>query len=168
MVQSWVRALVIVGLALGCGASDPGGPEGALDPEPTGALPPGEDFGAPLTLSEVADFREVVTHPESYRDQPVLIRAKVYEVCQRKGCWMTLGEGDSRVRVRFKDYGFFVPKGCSGKVAYAQGRVKAEVIPEKTARHYAEESQSEDPSSIRGPRREVSFVAAGVRLIAPN
>ncbi len=37
--------------------------------------------------------------------------ATVTEVCKAKGCWMKLQmEDGSKVMVKFKDYGFFMPK----------------------------------------------------------
>ncbi len=147
--------LPFVLLSLSCGLMEAGS-----------APPGGEDFGTAFTLSEVSDFLEVVENAEDYADREVLVRAEISDVCQKKGCWMVLREGSTAVRVRFADYGFFVPKDCSGKTAYVQGRVKREVLSEKVAKHYAEESTSGDPMKIRGPREVVSFLASGVRLIA--
>jgi hypothetical protein len=168
------RLLIAMLVALGAVGSGCNSPEsevrrataGEVDPPPILDVPPGRDFGAGLTLGEVADFQDVIGHPEKYADRSVLLRAPIQDVCQKKGCWMILAEGDAQVRVRFKDYDFFVPKDAAGKLAYVEGRVKAELVSEKTARHYAEESQREDPSRIRGPQKAVSFVATGVRIVA--
>ncbi len=168
------RILIAAVVTIGLGATAPEAPESEVDkpgvaeqtPERETAIPPGEDFGEGLTLNRIADFGDVLHHPESYAGQRVLIRARVYDVCQKKGCWMVLRDGDSQVRVRFKDYGFFVPKDCTGQLAYVEGVVKAEKISEKTARHYAKESGRRDPSEIHGPQQVVSFVATGVRLVS--
>jgi hypothetical protein len=162
MELTLTRILLTLTLALaGCGLpTHPVARESAIP------LPPGEDFGAGITLDSVSEFRDVIQHPESYSEDPVVVRAKISEVCQRRGCWMVLRDGDSEVRVRFKDYGFFVPKNCSGKVAFVEGRVKRDVISEKMAKHYAEESKRGDPSEIRGPQSVVSFEASGVRLVS--
>ena len=129
-------------------------------------LPRGEDFGAAFTLSEVSDFLDVVERTEAYAGRDVLVRARISDVCQKKGCWMVLREGSTSVRVRFEDYGFFVPRDCSGKTAYVQGQVKREALSEKVAKHYAEEGTSGDPTKIRGPQQEVSFTASAVRLLS--
>ncbi|MEJ2113962.1 MAG: DUF4920 domain-containing protein, partial [Flavobacteriaceae bacterium] len=51
------------------------------------------------------------------------LTATVNEVCQAKGCWMTLNMDDgNEIMVKFKDYGFFVPKDISGKVVIIQGK----------------------------------------------
>ena len=56
-------------------------------------------------------------------------------MCPKKGCWTVLRQGDASVRVRFKDYGFFLPKDSSGKQPYVEGVVNVETLSEKTARH---------------------------------
>jgi len=130
------------------------------------ALPSGEDYGAGLTLEETTPLREVVSRPELHLDRTLLVKGRIRDVCQKKGCWMILTDGDSRMRVRFADYGFFVPKDCIGKDAYVEGRAAREEIGEKEARHYEAESSDGDPSKIHGPQRVVTFTATGVRLVA--
>ena len=163
MELTLTRILLALSLSfIGCGA-----PSDEDARQPAAWLPTGEDFGAGVTLDQLSDFQDVVKHPEKYARDPVVIRGRVSDVCQKKGCWMVLQEGDSTVRIHFKDYGFFVPKNCSGQMAYVEGRVKREVISERTARHYAEESNRGDPAGIHGPQAVVSLEASGVRLIPP-
>lgn len=128
-------------------------------------LPAGADYGAGLTLEVITPLNEVVAHPDTYADRTLLVKGRIRDVCQRKGCWMVVTEGDSRMTVRFADYGFFVPKESSGKDAYVEGTVAVTEISEDEARHYEEESAHGDPSKIQGPQRVVSFTATGVRLV---
>jgi hypothetical protein len=130
------------------------------------ALPAGVDYGAGLTLEETTPLREVVSRPELHVDRTLLVRGRISDVCQKKGCWMVLTDGESQMRVRFADYGFFVPKDSSGKSAYIEGRAVVEEIGEKEARHYEAEAIDGDPSKIRGPQRVVTFTATGVRLVS--
>jgi hypothetical protein len=125
----------------------------------------GADFGAGLTLREATPLAAIVERPEDWTSKPVLLHGRISEVCQRKGCWTILQEGDAHVRVRFKDYGFFIPTDASGSEAYVEGVVKSSMLSEKDARHYAEETRGGDPSAIDGPQREVGFTATGVRLV---
>ena len=129
-------------------------------------VPPGTDFGAGLTLQQAVGVEDVVRDPERYTSGPILLQGTISDVCQKKGCWTVLRQGEATVRVRFKDYGFFLPKDSSGKQAYVEGVVKVETLSEKTARHYADESRDGNADSIRGPQREVGFTASGVRLVA--
>ena len=143
-------------------------PRPALASEPEREIAAGEDFGAGLTLSHLSSLADVVAHPERYADEPILVRGRVAEVCQHRGCWAVLSAGDANLRIRFKDYGFFLPKDCSGKQAYAEGVVTLETESEETARHHASESRDGDPSAIRAPQQGVGFTASGVRLVDPD
>ena len=129
------------------------------------AIPLGTDFGAGLTLTRVVDLAAVVAAPDQYAAAPILLHGRISDVCQKKGCWTVLSQGEAKVRVRFKDYGFFLPVESSGKQAYVEGVVKSQTLSEKDARHYAKESRSANPDAIRGPQREIGFTASGVRLV---
>ena len=55
------------------------------------------------------------------------IIAEVHEVCQAKGCWMRLNlDDENEVMVKFKDYGFFVPKDITGKKVIINGQAFVE------------------------------------------
>ncbi len=129
------------------------------------AIPPGEDFGAGLTLERPTALASVLAAPERFEQRPILLHGSLADVCQRKGCWTVLREGDAHVRVRFLDYGFFLPTDATGAEAFIEGTVKIETLSEKDARHYEAEARNGDPESIKGPQREVGFTASGVRLI---
>lgn len=131
-------------------------------------FPPGDDFGAGLTLHDTTPLSEVVAHPERFEGKPVLVRGRITDVCQMKGCWTVITDDTVSVRVRFHDYGFFLPKNATRRDAIVEGLVKTEMLSEKTARHYANESASKDdePSRIHGAQRVVGFTATGVRLLA--
>jgi len=43
------------------------------------------------------------------------------EVCQTRGCNFFLDDGESQIRVRFLDYGFFIPTDSNGKNAVVRG-----------------------------------------------
>lgn len=137
------------------------------DPE---QFPPGDDFGAGLTLEEVTPLSEVVAHPDRFEGTPVLVRGRISDVCQMKGCWTVITDDTVSVRVRFHDYGFFLPKDSTRRTAIVEGLVNTQVLTEETARHYASESTSpnSEPSQIHGDQRVVGFTATGVRLLARN
>jgi len=112
----------------------------AVQPE---GVPQGDDFGAGLTLVQTTPLAEIMGDPARFADETVLIRGQVTEVCQKKGCWAVIQDGDEHVQMRFKDYGFFLPKDCVGAEVYAQGSVSVET-----------------PAAD-----EVKFTATGVRLV---
>jgi hypothetical protein len=122
------------------------------------------DFGAGVTLTETTALADILAAPKRYAAGPVVVEGRIADVCQKKGCWTVLTDGKNTVRVRFKDYGFFLPKDALGATALVQGVVVVRTLSEKEARHYAAESRDGDPGAIHGEQREVGFVASGVRL----
>ena len=69
------------------------------------------------------------------------------------------------VFVKFKDYGFFVPKnGIKGKKAVINGILSTETVSVKELQHYAEDAgKSElEISKINKPEIKFSFLADGV------
>jgi hypothetical protein len=149
MLQSVAPALVVV-VALVANSS---------------ALPESRDFGAGLTLEKTTRLADVVANPERHADRPLLLSGRLTDLCVKKGCWTVLTDGEHFVRVRFQDYGFFLPQDALGSAALVEGRAELRTLSEREARHYAEESTDGDPDAIRGPQRELGFVATGVRLL---
>lgn len=93
--------------------------------------------------------------------------AKVDEVCQAKGCWMKLDLGnDEQVMVKFKDYGFFMPKNIAGKEVIVNGKAFVSEVSVEEQRHYAEDAgKSEDEiAAITEVKRTYTFEADGVLL----
>jgi recombinational DNA repair ATPase RecF len=76
---------------------------------------------------------------------------------------LDLGNGQ-KMRVKFKDYAFFVPKNAAGKTAIIEGVAFKETIDVATLRHYAEDAgkSKEEIAKITQPREEINFEAKGV------
>lgn len=100
--------------------------------------------------------------------QQVTLSGTVEAACQAKGCWMTLPINDKEtIRVRFKDYGFFVPLESAGKKATMAGRISADTMSVDMLRHYAIDggmSEEEAKRTITAPKVEWAFEATGVIL----
>ena len=93
--------------------------------------------------------------------------AKVNNVCQAKGCWMTLSlEDGNEVMVKFKDYSFFVPKDIAGKEVIVNGEAYVKEVSVDEQRHYAEDAgkSGEEIAAILEPKRTYSFEADGVLI----
>jgi len=93
--------------------------------------------------------------------------AKVDEVCQAKGCWMKLDlENEEQVMVKFKDYGFFMPKNIAGKEVIINGKAFVSEVSVEEQRHYAEDTgkSEEEIAAITEPKRTYTFEADGVLL----
>ena len=94
---------------------------------------------------------------------------KVDEVCQSKGCWMKINlEDGEQVMVKFKDYGFFMPKDIAGKEVVLNGMAYVNEVPVDELRHYAEDAgkSADEIAAITEPKKTFSFEANGVLLKA--
>ncbi|MEO0897670.1 MAG: DUF4920 domain-containing protein [Bacteroidota bacterium] len=96
----------------------------------------------------------------------VKLSGEVIDVCQAKGCWMTLKKADGTpMRVTFKDYGFFVPKDASGKTAIIEGTAMIDTTSIEELRHYAEDGGMDPEEAAKKytePEVSLSFIASGV------
>lgn len=122
-------------------------------------------FGEKITDEKAINATEL---PEVLADEESVetkVRGEVTGVCQAKGCWMTVNVGNSQeMMVRFKDYGFFVPKDITGQTVVIEGEALVEAVSVEDQRHLAEDAgKSEDEiSKITEPKTQLSFVADGV------
>ncbi len=69
------------------------------------------------------------------------------------------------ILVRFKDYGFFVPKsGLEKKETIIEGYPKQDTLSVKMLKHYAEDAgkTKEEIDKITSPKYKISFIADGV------
>lgn len=97
----------------------------------------------------------------------VKMMARVDDVCQAKGCWMKLNlENGEQAMVKFKDYGFFMPKDITGKEVIVNGKAFVNEVPVDEQRHYAEDggASEEEIAAITEPKKTYSFEADGVLL----
>ena len=80
---------------------------------------------------------------------------------------MKMSIAQDTVLVRFKDYGFFVPKsGAEGKSAIVNGNISVDTLSVAQLRHYAEDAgkSREEILSIVHPETTISFLADGVTI----
>lgn len=116
-------------------------------------------YGDEITAESTITIDEFLTRVNE-DEETFKVRGVIEEVCQMKGCWMTMrNEQGANVRVTFKDYGFFVPKDISGSEVIIEGIASEEVLDEDVARHYAEDGGKEYDESMRNT---ITFVARGV------
>lgn len=126
-----------------------------------------ETFGDAITVDSAITIEEMKTLMGDKKELAVKVTAPVDAVCQKKGCWMELKAADgTTMRVTFKDYGFFVPKDCSGKTATVLGMAKVEETSVADLKEYAkDDGQSEaEIAAITEPKKELVFEASGVIL----
>jgi len=125
-------------------------------------------FGDKIQADNAVALAEAAL-PETAQDTlDVLIKGTINEVCQAKGCWMTFESNskDASVFVKFKDYGFFVPKDAGGKEAVVKGKLFSTITSVDELRHYAEDKgqSAEEIAAITEPQQELRMTAEGVLI----
>ena len=122
-------------------------------------------YGDQIDIAGAVPASHVVNELEAMDSVQLKVSGVITEVCQAKGCWMTMEIQDGvHMRVTFKDYGFFVPKDASGFQATIEGMAKREWVDVETLRHYAEDEgmSEEEIEAITEPEQSYNFVATGV------
>lgn len=129
----------------------------------------GQVFGEGIQGESYTDMTQVLTQLKETEEVTTTMKAKVSEVCQAKGCWMTLVDDKSKEEfmVKFQDYGFFVPKDISGRQVIVEGKAYKEITSVEELRHYAEDAgkSTEDIAAISEPKEEWKFMATGVLVL---
>lgn len=95
----------------------------------------------------------------------VKLKAPIIACCQKKGCWMTVDLGNkAEMRVKFKDYGFFVPFNSAGHTATMNGIAYVDTVSVQELKHLAEDENlsQEEIDAITEPEIEYTFMASGV------
>jgi len=126
-----------------------------------------EYFGDTISTDGAIDMNALTAMLATNDSAIVTLTGEINAVCQKKGCWMTMPMNDSvDMRVRFVDYGFFVPLNCENRKATIQGVAKRDVITVAMLKHYAEDAEEsqEEIDKITEPETEYSFLATGVVL----
>ncbi len=125
-----------------------------------------QHFGERINEKNLISSTELANTVAQKGTTEAKVSGKVTEVCAAKGCWMTMNVDGQEMMVRFKDYGFFVPKDAAGKTAVVQGQAKVDTVDVATLRHYAEDAgkSKEEVEAITEPEVNLSFEAAGVIL----
>ena len=119
---------------------------------------------APLTKTEMMDRFSTMKEGDTLN---LKFASSINEVCKKKGCWMKLDlGGEQESMVRFKDYGFFVPKDADSKEVIVEGKAYVTKISVDQLRHYAKDGgkSQEEIDQITEPELTYAFEAHGVLL----
>ena len=122
-------------------------------------------FGDTITTDGAIEANQLISKLTGKDSISIKITGIIDEVCQKKGCWMNMNIGNNQsMKVRFKDYAFFVPKDAAGKTVYIEGYAYNDTISVAEQRHYAEDAgdSKEEIAKITKPEISISFEANGV------
>ncbi len=98
----------------------------------------------------------------------VKVKAKVLDVCPKKGCWMKLEVNDTTTAlVKMKNYGFFVPLATIGKTVVVDGVAVMKTTSVEELRHIAEEAKKSEAeiAAITEPKTEIQIMANGITVV---
>ena len=126
-------------------------------------------FGDEVSVAEVITPEELVARAETMKigdTIPIKISSKVNAVCQNKGCWMKVNVGEEETMVRFKNYGFFMPKDIAGQEAIIEGVAFIEEVSVENQKHFAEDEgkSPEEIALITAPKKTLAIISSGVLL----
>jgi len=130
-----------------------------------------QSFGAEISDADVVGFDVMMAKYEKMKPGDttnIKFTAKVNSVCQKMGCWMRLDiGGEAESLVKFKDYGFFVPKDIAGDEVIVQGKAFVEETSVEDLKHFAEDGgkTKEEIDAITEPALTFSFISEGVLLV---
>ena len=132
--------------------------------EPVNETETYEEFGAALPEGDaIHSLGDAIAHADDLAGKSVLIETEVQKVCQKKGCFFIAKDGDAVARVRFKDYGFFIPTDSAGKTVKLAGTIEhVELTPEQAA-HF-DEDLGEKPRRTGMAPFEYQIMATSVRI----
>ncbi len=127
-------------------------------------------FGDSISDEDVLSNEEMMKKFASLKEGDTLdvkFKSAINEVCQKKGCWMSVKLVDNEeVFVKFKDYEFFVPMNAQDKEVIVNGKAYVNVETVADLKHYAKDAGKSQSAidSITKPEVRYSFMADGVLI----
>lgn len=120
------------------------------------------DYGAPIAADATpVPLAEVLADPDAFKDREIVVSGRIAQVCQTKGCWIMLTDGDAAARV-MTQHKYFVPKDSSGE-AIAVGTLTERVLNAEQAEHMSKDA-GPDAKPIEAGSREWRLLAASIRI----
>ncbi|MGB1315602.1 MAG: DUF4920 domain-containing protein, partial [Chitinophagales bacterium] len=120
-----------------------------------------------ITEENAIESSDLMTQLQQEDSVFTKLSTNVSEVCKKKGCWMIVPlNAETEMRVKFKDYDFFVPLNCEGRNTIIEGWAYKKEISVATLKHYAEDggAEQEEIDAITEPEVEYTFMADGVLM----
>lgn len=122
-------------------------------------------FGSQIDPAGAVSVEEMLASLQGKTEADVKVVGEVKEVCQKKGCWLTLKNPQGEpVFVKFKgDDTVLFPLDMTGTIVVA-GKAKVTTVPVDELRHYAEDkgATKEEIEKITEPQMQVRIEPVGV------
>ncbi len=101
----------------------------------------------------------------------IKVEGIVFDVCAVKGCWMTVRDADGvELLVRFRDYGFFVPRNAMGRQVWVVGTAERQVLSVEALQHLAQDAGKTpaEIAAITKPQEKLTFMADAAWIKGPG
>lgn len=127
-------------------------------------------FGDSISVDKAISKEDMLVEYDKLKPGDTLIikfKSKIKNVCQKKGCWMTLElPSEKEAFVKFKDYAFFVPKNAQNDEVIVNGKAFVSIETVEELKHYAKDEGKSQAAidSIIAPKTNYSFMADGVLI----
>ncbi|HUC80009.1 MAG TPA: DUF4920 domain-containing protein [Flavisolibacter sp.] len=135
---------------------------------PAGDAKPGDWYGAKVQTDNAIDISQIPAKLEATATLNTKVKAKVLDVCPKKGCWLKLAVNDSTTAfVKMKDYAFFLPTSAIGKTIVLDGKAEIITTPVEELQHYAKDAKKSQAEidAITQPKKEIRFTASGITVV---
>ncbi|PRQ05055.1 DUF4920 domain-containing protein [Enhygromyxa salina] len=119
-------------------------------------------FGSAFAIADAQPLSAVLA--SGVPTTAVKVSGTVESVCQAKGCWMVIKEGDVTARVLVKDHAFAIPMDGKGKAATVEGTLEAKELTEANVAHLKKDGDANLEGD--GARQEIFLHATAVELAA--
>ncbi len=119
-------------------------------------------YGEPMPLGKPLAVGAAIDQVDQWQARPGKFAGRITSVCQNRGCWLVLADGEHHVRVA-SGHRFFLPKDTTG-TAVVHGRLSQRTLSEDFARHLAEDA-GQDPAGISGEQVEYRIDAVSVEIL---
>lgn len=131
--------------------------------EPVATTKTSETFGSIIDEAlQKVDLGTLSKQPSEHIEKPFVLETKIAKVCQKKGCFFIAQDGDTIMRVSFKDYSFFIPSDTAGRTVTLAGELVKKEMSEEQAAHYRADLQVDSNVVKAGEVYEI--VASGIRI----
>lgn len=124
-------------------------------------------YGEEFSVLDIKDYKSNKQNFIADTENLIKIEGEILSSCPMKGCWMKIKSEEDTILVRFKDYGFFVPKtGIEGKQILMSGKIFRDTISVDRLRHYAEDAKKskEEIELITVPEYKINMIANAVAI----
>jgi hypothetical protein len=119
-------------------------------------------FGEAMPLGRPVGIATALASADQWQGRRTKFEGRITQVCQNKGCWLVLADGDRYARVA-GGHAWFLPKDTSGN-AVVYGTLSERTVSEEFAKHLAEDS-GRDPAQVTGEQVEFRIDASSVELL---